>query len=304
MSSSCGKQGHDIVGGSLARPRTRSRSSAPPASTKTRRCLPPAQEHSRRTFYQHCPRTNACCSSPGRSPRRIASPVSLASSRPITCISADEYTSVCRKIMSRVGQEGQVVCIHQDNFYKGLSPFERDRANRGLFNYDHPDVFDDELMASTLRDILQEKVVQLPVYDFITSTRLRDQWISIAPADVVLVEGVLLFYFPHLRDMFHMKLFVDTDPDTRLARRVLRDVKERGRDLEKVLHQYTNFVKPAFEEFCLPTKKYADVIIPRGADNEVAIDLIVQTIQELLHHHQSRGEPLPRSGSSLAKHPH
>ncbi|XP_075736390.1 uridine-cytidine kinase isoform X4 [Rhipicephalus microplus] len=204
MSSSCGKQGHDIVGGSLARPRTRSRSSAPPASTKTRRCLPPAQEHSRRTFYQHCPRTNACCSSPGRSPRRIASPVSLASSRPITCISADEYTSVCRKIMSRVGQEGQVVCIHQDNFYKGLSPFERDRANRGLFNYDHPvlntrrrtpkvnpnssrplrtstvsseglpfpDVFDDELMASTLRDILQEKVVQLPVYDFITSTRM------------------------------------------------------------------------------------------------------------------------------------
>ncbi|XP_054920999.1 uridine-cytidine kinase 2-B isoform X3 [Dermacentor andersoni] len=244
---------------------------------------------------------------------------------------ASGKTSVCRKIMSRVGQEGQVVCIHQDNFYKGLSPLERDRANRGLFNYDHPDVFDDELMAATLSDILQEKVVQLPVYDFITSTRLRDQWISIAPADVVLVEGVLLFYFPRLRDMFHMKLFVDTDPDTRLARRVLRDVKERGRDLEKVLHQYTNFVKPAFEEFCLPdveiaycrslscptqwphypssrvfgqqmTKKYADVIIPRGADNEVAIDLIVQTIQELLHHHH--GEPLPRSGSSLAKHPH
>ncbi|XP_077507220.1 uridine-cytidine kinase isoform X2 [Amblyomma americanum] len=217
---------------------------------------------------------------------------------------ASGKTSVCRKIMSRVGQEGQVVCIHQDNFYKGLSPLERDRANRGLFNYDHPDVFDDELMAATLSDILQEKVVQVPVYDFITSTRVRDQWISIAPADVVLVEGVLLFYFPRLRDMFHMKLFVDTDPDTRLARRVLRDVKERGRDLEKVLHQYTNFVKPAFEEFCLPTKKYADVIIPRGADNEVAIDLIVQTIQELLHHHHSRGEPLPRSGSSLAKHPH
>ncbi|XP_075534602.1 uridine-cytidine kinase isoform X3 [Dermacentor variabilis] len=132
---------------------------------------------------------------------------------------ASGKTSVCRKIMSRVGQEGQVVCIHQDNFYKGLSPLERDRANRGLFNYDHPDVFDDELMAATLSDILQEKVVQLPVYDFITSTRLRDQWISIAPADVVLVEGVLLFYFPRLRDMFHMKLFVDTDPDTRLARR-------------------------------------------------------------------------------------
>ncbi|XP_077561386.1 uridine-cytidine kinase 2-B-like isoform X1 [Haemaphysalis longicornis] len=240
---------------------------------------------------------------------------------------ASGKTSVCRKIMSRVGQEGQVVCIHQDNFYKGLSAVERDRANRGLFNYDHPetgrasvvgipaqsyvwhrdeshciDVFDDELMAATLGDILQEKVVEVPVYDFITSTRLRDQWTRIAPADVVLVEGVLLFYFPRLRDMFHMKLFVDTDPDTRLARRVLRDVKERGRDLEKVLQQYTNFVKPAFEDFCLPTKKYADVIIPRGADNEVAIDLIVQTIQELLHHHHNQDDPLPRT--SLAKHPH
>lgn len=215
---------------------------------------------------------------------------------------ASGKTSVCRKIMSRVGQEGQVVCIHQDNFYKGLSTVERDRANRGLFNYDHPDVFDDELMAATLGDILQEKVVEVPVYDFITSTRLRDQWTRIAPADVVLVEGVLLFYFPRLRDMFHMKLFVDTDPDTRLARRVLRDVKERGRDLEKVLQQYTNFVKPAFEDFCLPTKKYADVIIPRGADNEVAIDLIVQTIQELLHQHHNHDDPLPRT--SLAKHPH
>merc|ERR1719356_2051562 len=99
------------------------------------------------------------------------------------------------------------------------------------------------------------------------------------PSDVVLLEGILVFYYKEVRDLFDMKLFVDTDADTRLARRVLRDIEERGRDLENVLFQYTNLVKPAFEEFCLPTKKYADVIVPRGAENTVAIDLIKQHIQ-------------------------
>lgn len=102
------------------------------------------------------------------------------------------------------------------------------------------------------------------------------------PADVVLFEGILAFYFPQVRNLFHMKLFVDTDPDTRLARRVMRDVEGRNRDLDTVLTQYMKFVKPAFEEFCLPTKKFADVIIPRGADNTVAISLIVQHIADLL----------------------
>ncbi|KAJ8734317.1 hypothetical protein PYW07_014868 [Mythimna separata] len=105
---------------------------------------------------------------------------------------------------------------------------------------------------------------------------------TIYPADVVLIEGILVFYFPEVRELFRMKLFVDTDSDTRLARRLPRDIMERGRDLEQVLNQYMNFVKPAFEEFCLPTKKFADVIIPRGADNLVAIDLIVQHISDYL----------------------
>ncbi|CDQ86834.1 unnamed protein product [Oncorhynchus mykiss] len=102
------------------------------------------------------------------------------------------------------------------------------------------------------------------------------------PADVVLFEGILVFYSQEVRDMFHMKLFVDTDSDVRLSHRVLRDMK-RDRDLEQILNQYTTFVKPAFEEFCLPTKKYADVIIPRGVDNMVAINLIVQHIQDILN---------------------
>ncbi|XP_064457686.1 uridine-cytidine kinase-like isoform X2 [Ornithodoros turicata] len=207
---------------------------------------------------------------------------------------ASGKTTVCRKIMEKVGQgtidntQRRLACIHQDSFYRELSPAESELASQGRYNFDHPDAFDDGLMMSILGDILNEKVVKVPVYDFINNSRQKDQWTTIYPADVVLVEGLLLFYFPRIREMFHMKLFVDTDPDTRLSRRVLRDVKERGRDLEKILTQYTTFVKPAFEEFCLPTKKYADVIIPRGADNEVAIDLIGKHVEELLRNPRQR----------------
>lgn len=205
---------------------------------------------------------------------------------------ASGKSTVCSKIMEKLGQDSvdhkqrQVVCISQDSFYKELTDEEKALAFKGLYNFDHPDAFDNQLIFRTLRDILQEQVVQVPVYDFLSNSRKKDEWITIYPADVVLFEGILVFYFPDIRELFHMKLFVDTDPDTRLSRRVLRDIKERNRDLEQILNQYTSFVKPAFEEFCLPTKKYADVIIPRGADNEVAIDLILKHIQELLR--QSR----------------
>ncbi|MEE6496176.1 hypothetical protein FKM82_002248 [Ascaphus truei] len=129
---------------------------------------------------------------------------------------------------------------------------------------------------------MEGKTVQIPVYDFVSHSR-KEETLAVYPADVVLFEGILAFYVQDIRDMFQMKLFVDTDADTRLSRRVLRDINERGRDLEQILSQYITFVKPAFEEFCLPTKKYADVIIPRGADNLVAINLIVQHIQDILN---------------------
>ncbi|XP_076308041.1 uridine-cytidine kinase 2-B-like isoform X2 [Tachypleus tridentatus] len=204
---------------------------------------------------------------------------------------ASGKSTVCKKIMEKLGQDSidhrqrQVVCISQDSFYKELTDEEKMLANKGLFNFDHPDAFDNDLIYKTLNEILNEKVVNVPVYDFRKNSRKKDEVMTIYPADVVLLEGILVFYFPKIRDLFHMKLFVDTDPDTRLSRRVLRDTRERGRELEHILTQYTTFVKPAFEEFCLPTKKYADVIIPRGADNEVAIDLIVQTIRDLLQSH-------------------
>ncbi|KAL0850562.1 hypothetical protein ABMA28_012336 [Loxostege sticticalis] len=201
---------------------------------------------------------------------------------------ASGKSTVCQRIMEKLGQqqkehtERRVVCISQDSFYRTLTTSERLRAERGQFNFDHPDAFDDKKLLTVLKDILAGKKVEVPEYDYITNAIHPHRSHTIYPADVVLIEGILVFYFPEVRELFHMKLFVDTDSDTRLARRVPRDIMERGRDLEQVLNQYMNFVKPAFEEFCLPTKKFADVIIPRGADNLVAIDLIVQHISEYL----------------------
>ncbi|XP_050356637.1 uridine-cytidine kinase isoform X1 [Nymphalis io] len=201
---------------------------------------------------------------------------------------ASGKSTVCQRIMEKLGQqqkeqtERRVVCISQDSFYRTLKPSERLRAERGQFNFDHPDAFDDKKLLSILKDILAGKKVEVPEYDYISNS-ISHRSHTIYPADVVLIEGILVFYFPEVRELFHMKLFVDTDSDTRLARRVPRDIMERGRDLEQVLNQYMNFVKPAFEEFCLPTKKFADVIIPRGADNFVAIDLIVHHIWDIMY---------------------
>ncbi|XP_006640827.1 uridine-cytidine kinase 1 [Lepisosteus oculatus] len=200
---------------------------------------------------------------------------------------ASGKSTVCAKIMELLGQnevdhhQRKVVIVSQDSFYRVLTSEQKAKALKGQYNFDHPDAFDNELMYQTLKDIVEGKAVEVPTYDFVTHSRLQDR-ITVYPADVVLFEGILVFYSQEIRDMFHMKLFVDTDSDVRLSRRVLRDMK-RGRDLEQILSQYTTFVKPAFEEFCLPTKKYADVIIPRGVDNMVAINLIVQHIQDILN---------------------
>ncbi|KAM4021614.1 uridine-cytidine kinase 2 isoform 1-T1 [Anomaloglossus baeobatrachus] len=201
---------------------------------------------------------------------------------------ASGKSSVCSKIVQLLGQnevdhrQKQVVMISQDSFYRILTPEQKSKALKGQFNFDHPDAFDNELILKTLQELMEGKTVQIPVYDFVTHSR-KEESVTVYPADVILFEGILAFYVQDIRDMFQMKLFVDTDADTRLSRRVLRDINERGRDLEQVLSQYIKFVKPAFEEFCLPTKKYADVIIPRGADNLVAINLIVQHIQDILN---------------------
>ncbi|XP_018010684.1 uridine-cytidine kinase 2 isoform X1 [Hyalella azteca] len=208
---------------------------------------------------------------------------------------ASGKSTVCKRIMEKLGQDNiddkqrRVVCISQDAFYRELNEEESAKALKGSFNFDHPEAFDTDLVLETLEKIKAGQICKIPNYDFKTNSRLSTTT-DIYPADVVLFEGILMFYQKEIRDMFHMKLFVDSDADTRLARRVMRDTRERGRNLETVLHQYTRLVKPAFEEFCLPTKKFADVIIPRGAENTVAIDLIVQHIRDLLRPGALRGD--------------
>ncbi|CAL1536582.1 unnamed protein product [Lymnaea stagnalis] len=216
--------------------------------------------------------------------------------------------------MEQLGQQSvlehnrRVTIISQDSFYRDLTPEEHKRADKGGYNFDHPDAFDVELMRNTLLDVKAGKKVELPKWDYVAhkrslNCRTAEGITVIHGADVVLFEGILVFYFPEIRDLFNMRLFVDTDPDTRLSRRVLRDIEERGRELDQILNQYMTLVKPAFEEFCLPTKKYADVIIPRGADNVVAIDLIVQHIQELMRPNRTSRRQRNNSDSFVGR-PH
>eukprot|EP01134_Creolimax_fragrantissima_P000570 CFRG0570T1 len=189
-----------------------------------------------------------------------------------------------------IENENTAVLIHQDSFYKTLE----ENVDATTYNFDHPDAFDLEEMNWVLNELSEGRSVQIPKYDFKTHSRL-DEMETLQPTKVILLEGIMSFYTPALRDTYDMKLFVDCDDDERLARRVLRDIKHRGRDLESVLRQYIQYVKPSFEDFILPTKKYADVIIPRGASNHVAIDLIVEHIKE-----QEQSQTGPRASSQTS----
>jgi len=193
---------------------------------------------------------------------------------------ASGKTSVCEMIVSDL-KDTRVATISLDSFYRPLTMDER--TNIAEYNFDHPDAFDWDTTIEILK-LLKDgnKRVDIPIYDFVTHSRCLDQTTPVYGADVIIFEGILVFYMKAVRDFFDMKIFVDADPDTRLARRIVRDINHRGRDLMGVLRQYEKFVKPAFEDYILPTKKYADVIIPRGADNRVAINLIVQHIQSKL----------------------
>jgi uridine kinase len=202
-------------------------------------------------------------------------------------------SSVCKKIIEELEQlnnqhKKHVLVISLDSFYKNLNNDELHKAERGDHNLDHPESFDEELVYKTLIDLIDGKTVQIPIYDK-KSYRITGDLIKVTAEtvpDVLIIEGILVFYYPKIRELCNMKLFVDCDADTRLSRRVLRDMNDYNRPLDHILNYYQKYVKPAFEEFCLPTKKYADVIIPRGAENSVAINLIVQHINDYLNSSQ------------------
>ncbi|KAJ3363423.1 Uridine-cytidine kinase-like 1 [Allomyces arbusculus] len=194
--------------------------------------------------------------------------------------SASGKTTVSQRILQNLGS--QVVLLSMDSFYKSLTDEEIACAHRNEHNFDHPTSFDYDILFDVLRKLKDGKSVEVPVYDFSTHSRLKDKTTTIYGANVIIFEGIFALYDQSVRDLMDLKIFVDTDSDIRLARRLKRDIAERGRDVAGVLQQYNMFVKPAFDEFIYPTMKFADVIVPRGKENLVAIDLIMKHIQHQL----------------------
>jgi len=191
--------------------------------------------------------------------------------------SASGKTQVCEEIVNRLNNQS-VSIISLENFYKPLN--EEEKKNIKSYNFDEPEAFDWEMLMRVLEDLSVSKTVRIPIYDFDSFARLEEtKEIHGSLSDVILLEGILVLYQEEVLKYFDMKIFVDTDSDIRLARRVVRDMKLRGRMLEDILYQYETFVKPSFDTFILPTKKLSDVVIPRGGDNTVAIDLIEQLLK-------------------------
>ena len=171
---------------------------------------------------------------------------------------------------------GNVTVISHDSYYKrqvGKTYEERTKVN-----YDHPDAFETDLLVHHLQELLDGKTIQCPVYSFVEHNR-TDETVTISPTKVIIVEGILIFQDPTLRDMFDIKIFVDADSDVRILRRALRDVEERGRTLQSVVDQYLTTVKPMHEQFVEPSKKFADIVVLEGGHNLVALEMIMQRIQ-------------------------
>lgn len=187
-------------------------------------------------------------------------------------------TSVAEAILSTVGRE-RIAFLAQDNYYRDVD--WAGPAEILAHNFDHPNALDSELLVEHLRDLKRGRAVELPVYDFVRHRR-TGRTVRIEPRPVVLVEGILLFAEPAVRELLDFKVFVDTDADVRLVRRIRRDLTERGRDVADVLRQYMTTVRPMHLEFVEPSKRWADVIVPEGGENYVALAMVVARIEQLL----------------------
>jgi uridine kinase len=187
-------------------------------------------------------------------------------------------TTVSEKILEGIGP-GDVTIVAQDAYYRDLSHIPHD--SRLHHNFDHPDSFDRELLLDHVHTLLHGGLVQLPVYDYTRHCR-TGEYRTIGPHAVIVLEGILVLYDPELRELMDVRIYVDTAEDIRLIRRLCRDVQERGRTMEMVLDQYLDTVRPMHQQFIEPSKRYADIIIPEGAEKIVAIDLIQTKIKDML----------------------
>lgn len=184
-------------------------------------------------------------------------------------------TTVARRVAASL-EASSVAFLDMDAYYRHLTHLTLEERRR--VNWDHPDAFDIDLLVEHLRQLAAGEAVDKPVYDFITHARHTDA-VRIAPADVIVVDGILLFVDPRVRERCDVKVYVDADADVRLIRRIRRDMTKRGRPLDEILQQYESTVRPMHLEFVEPSKRYADVIVPRGGQNRIAIEMIVAKIQ-------------------------
>ena len=189
-------------------------------------------------------------------------------------------TTVVRKIVNSL-KPGEVVLLPQDSYYKDSSHVPAEL--RQQINFDHPDAFDWPLLLQHIQMLKEGKSIEQPVHHYQTSSRLAET-IHVEPRPVIIIEGILALCDPDLRNMMDLKIFVDADPDERLIRVIQRDVVERGRTAEAVMERYTRVLKPMHQQFIEPTKRYADLIIPEGGNNEIAIHILKMYIEKHLHH--------------------
>jgi len=196
----------------------------------------------------------------------------------ITGGSGSGKTTIVNKIKTEIPRKS-VLVIEQDSYYKDQSELSYEEGCKT--NYDHPLAFDSDLLVEHLENLSKWEDIQKPTYDYSIHNRKEEREL-VKPKDIIILEGILIFYDERLRDLLDIKIFVDTDSDIRLVRRIIRDINERGRTIESVLNQYMKTVRPAHEQFIEPTKKFADIIIPEGGENLVAIDIMVTKIKSLI----------------------
>lgn len=190
---------------------------------------------------------------------------------------ASGKTTIVRKIKENFGDD--IVVINHDSYYKAHNDLSYE--DRSKLNYDHPDSFDTQMMIEDVKKLKNNEEVDIPVYDFSVHNR-ADATVHIVPKNVIILEEILVLENKELRDLMDIKVFVDTDADERLMRRIRRDMAERARSIESILNQYADTVKPMHEQFVEPSKKYADIIIPRGGENVTGINILQQHIKSML----------------------
>ena len=188
-------------------------------------------------------------------------------------------TTIAHEVARLINDDDHIITLTQDSYYKDNTGIPM--SERKKINYDHPDAFDMPLLVAQINQLMHRKAVEMPVYDFTEHTR-SSKTIHVEPADIIILEGILVLADENLRNLMEIKVYVDTDDDIRFIRRLERDLKERGRSLDSVIDQYLATVKPMYHQFIEPTKRYADIIVPEGGENNVAIDMLTTKMRSVL----------------------